>query len=81
MLNIRNHEVSPRVEAAWVETQEPPAPHKGAGIETEVPSTDEPELFCAKLLTPKDGILVPAVGVLTLSWEALDGAEKYILKF
>ena len=50
-------------------------------IETEVPSTDEPELVCAKLLTPTDGIQVPAVGVVTFSWEPVDGAEKYILKF
>ena len=61
-----------------IETEEP--------IPTELPPTEplpteEPEKVCAKLLSPADGIEVPAVGIVTFEWEPVDGAENYILKF
>jgi len=46
---------------------------------TEPPPTEEP--VCAKLLTPADGLEVPAVGKVTFSWKPIEGADSYILRF
>ena len=71
---------------------EPPASDGDAGlaiqepIETEVPPTkipptEKPEPVCATLLTPENGLEVPAVGKVTFAWEPVEGVDSYIFRF
>ena len=46
---------------------------------TATPTNTPTPPVCVELLTPEDGIEVPAVGKVTFSWTPLDGASRYLL--
>jgi hypothetical protein len=36
---------------------------------------------CFKLLIPENGVVLPAIGKMTFTWEPVQGAEKYLIEF
>jgi len=63
------------------EVQEPPAPGKDAGTPTETPTPTATPFVCAKLISPENGLELPAVGKVTFAWESIAGAVSYLLNF
>ena len=54
--------------------EEPTATNTPTEIPTETP------IPCLKLLTPENETLLPEIGKVTFSWEAMPGADKYLLE-
>jgi hypothetical protein len=48
-------------------------------IETQTPTPTE--IPCFRLLSPENGAKLPAVGKITFSWEAMQGAAHYKIQF
>ena len=84
--------IEPPTESAPIQTE---APATEAPIETQEPSPTEPppteepvlsevegpDIVCAKLISPENGLELPAVGKVTFAWEPVDGADSYLLQF
>ena len=48
---------------------------------TTTPTATATSFVCARLISPENGLELPAVGKVTFAWEPVEGADSYLLNF